>query len=93
MCVSCVPSEECDDGNIDSADGCSFDCLVEPLFTCVPAFMDIVGPSVCTFDGCINGENDRTVADPNIIPLQVTWQWKECDDGNNVADDGCNDFC
>lgn len=35
-------SEECDDGNLDSADGCNSECLFELCYACTGA------PSVCT---------------------------------------------
>jgi len=52
-----------------------------------------MGPTMCTFS-CVEGTNERTVANPAIIGgTEVTWQNKDCDDGNLINDDGCTENC
>jgi cysteine-rich repeat protein len=74
-------SEECDDGNALSDDGCSAACTVESGWVC-----DNPGascrPVVCG-DGYVDGWTD---ADGNMV-------WEDCDDGNTATGDGCSDSC
>ena len=76
--------EECDDGNNIQGDGCSPFCTVETLWTCIPSFTVLMGPSICTFS-CKNGKN----------PLFVIAKkyGKDCDDGDNLNENGCTNLC
>lgn len=70
--------EECDDRNTQNSDGCSSICEVEDEYTCSQE------PSVCestskpTPANCGNG----------VINFG-----EECDDGNVVSGDGCDQAC
>ncbi len=69
--------EECDDGNTQSGDGCSSLCFVEKGYSCTPATAS--KPSVCTTT-CGNG----------IVEAEYG---EKCDDGNQIAGDGCSPAC
>jgi fibro-slime domain-containing protein len=70
-------TEQCDDGNTSSNDGCSSTCRVEPGFTC-PA-----GGGACRkVEFC----GDRVV-ELDLVPPE------QCDDGNATAGDGCSAQC
>ena len=85
----------CDDGNINSGDGCDQLCCIEDGFQC-----DQVGtlgtygnqPSVnAVYGGTLD------VPDPDIC-YEICGDGKdfgyyECDDGNLVNGDGCDDTC
>lgn len=71
-------TEECDDGNTDSDDGCSDTCLVEPGYTCTK---DVLFEySICTYS--------NTCGDGVRVSLV-----EECDDGNTISGDGCSSGC
>jgi cysteine-rich repeat protein len=42
---------ECDDGNTNSLDGCSSECLIEDHFSCL--YGDTSSPSICSYDGSL----------------------------------------
>jgi cysteine-rich repeat protein len=70
-------NEKCDDGNLESSDGCSSDCRIEVGFTCESEDPDDpYGKSRCY--NCGNGHIDFS---------------EECDDGNEDPDDGCSPVC
>jgi cysteine-rich repeat protein len=88
-------SEECDDGNTDSGDGCSSICTneVEPM--CGNGITE--GSEECddgntdSGDGCSDICLEET-PDPvcgNSIPEAP----EECDDGNTASGDGCSATC
>ena len=70
-------TEQCDDANTASGDGCSATCTFELLYSCSRADNTASSPDVCTLN-CGNG----------VIDIPET-----CDDGNVVAGDGCDDLC
>ncbi|MBF0106893.1 MAG: DUF4215 domain-containing protein, partial [Deltaproteobacteria bacterium] len=84
--------EECEDGNIESNDGCSASCMYESC-----------GDGVTQADEeCDNGEasNSDTAADACRLSCVnaacgdgVVDSGEECDDGNEVEDDGCDTDC
>lgn len=88
--VNNQPSEECDDGNTVSGDGCSASCQVE---TCSDGIMnngetgvDCGGPNCAA---CATGTcGDGTVQDPNSNGVN-----EECDDGNSNNQDACDNNC
>lgn len=71
---SSLGTEECDDGNNVSGDGCDQNCLVEKDWVCTKVEN---AQSVCTYINCGNG----------VLDLD---KGEECDDGNKIAGDGCN---
>lgn len=88
--VDSTLGEECDDGNLDSEDGCSGSCLAE--FCGDGEAQAGLGEScddgntvsldgcsgLCLSEGC--GDGMRQVGE-------------ECDDGNPSSDDGCSSAC
>lgn len=66
--------EQCDDGNFLPGDGCNEQCLTEPGFVCF------------TFQPC-----QRTTCGNGSIEFDFdTRTGERCDDGNDVAGDGCD---
>jgi cysteine-rich repeat protein len=73
-----VLGEGCDDGNQNSLDGCSSDCLVEPGWVCgADALKPVMRTSVCV-GFCGDG-------------IKVSGE--ECDDNNILNGDGCTEAC
>ncbi|GMH91463.1 hypothetical protein TrVE_jg11542 [Triparma verrucosa] len=72
-------NEECDDGNTNDRDGCSASGAVEDGFTC-----DTENPTSRTT--WTNGKSECH-GDYNNGVLNFG---EECDDGNNIPDDGCH---
>ena len=70
--------EQCDDGNLDSEDGCSDICLVETGWTCTGE------PSTCI-------EDDGTAAP--VCGDGIVETGEACDDGNTEDGDGCSATC
>ena len=82
------PGEQCDDGNADAGDGCSFFCNFE---VCQNGYLDPgeqcddgnnetgdgCGPT-CLYEVCQNGYLDPS---------------EDCDDGNADVGDGCGYYC
>lgn len=91
-------TEQCDDGNTVSGDGCENDCTktVAPAAVCGNGVKE--GTEQCDDgnkvpgDGC---ENDCTVTElqPPSCGNGVTEGTEQCDDGNKVAGDGCENDC
>jgi cysteine-rich repeat protein len=74
-------NEECDDTNSESGDGCSASCLLEPGHTCY-----WVGEP-CREVFCGDSSTDGY-----LLP-DGSWTWESCDDGNDLAGDGCSSEC
>lgn len=91
--------EQCDDGNTEDGDGCSSTCRLQPVTEVIPpsstqtpktiihhfrCFYPDPAPTprrqICVETTCGNG-----VVEPNST--------EQCDDGNNVAFDGCSPSC
>jgi len=81
------PGEQCDDGNIDSADGCSAGCAVEDGSACIgePSFCDID----CNGNGIIDAteiaEGTSPDCNENAIPDDC-----ETDCNHNQVPDDCD---
>ena len=71
-------SEECDDSNTQSGDGCSKACRIETGYHCTTMTDDGKTFSVCTKGRCNDGYLDVG---------------EECDDGNAMPNDGCSPSC
>jgi cysteine-rich repeat protein len=70
--------EACDDGNLTLGDGCQPDCTVQAGYSCTGE------PSVCLPPGNLpTGECGDGVVDDD----------ENCDDGDDVPGDGCDDEC
>ena len=75
-------TEQCDDGNNISGDGCSADCYVE--FICGNRICDEEKGETCHLcpqDCCPDCGNNKLDSG------------EECDDGNNINNDGCSRGC
>lgn len=86
------PSEECDDGNTDTSDGCDDACKVEPFSRCLYTFN-----SDFTYD---SASQLYSVSPPDsscIVPVcgdgVRNLGWEKCDDGNDDELDGCLSDC
>ncbi len=90
--------EKCDDGNLNSGDGCSSTCTMEEGYICVTDG----GKSVCTLITCGNGEIDGSetcddgnrVADDGcsaICQLEKGYAYVEGEDGKKVLTRICGD--
>jgi cysteine-rich repeat protein len=86
--------EVCDDGNIRSGDGCSFDCLSDE--TCGNGIVDIAAGEVCDDgnnidgDGCSADCRSNELCGNGIVDVAIG---EVCDDGNNIDGDGCSADC
>jgi cysteine-rich repeat protein len=74
-------SEQCDDGNAFSLDGCSLACTLEPEWAC-----DSPGQP-CRPVRCGDGYIDYYLA------TSGSTRWERCDDGNLDPGDGCDGQC
>lgn len=72
-------TEECDDNNADSGDGCSDTCKLEIGFDCDVVLYE---ETTCV-KLCGNGVFDK----------RAGGYTEECDDKNSVSGDGCSDLC
>jgi cysteine-rich repeat protein len=97
-------TEQCDDGDMLSDDGCNTACEVEPGWEC----MSTGGPSVCTEicgDGLEVGDEicdtmgDSATCDANCTTVVCgdeytnTAAGEQCDDANTRNGDGCSSTC
>ncbi len=87
--ITTPPNEECDDGNADDTDACSNSCraavcgdaITQSNEECDDNAIDEDGCAQCKIARCGDGFI-RTEVGPGETAEQ-------CDDGNDVADDGC----
>jgi uncharacterized repeat protein (TIGR01451 family) len=79
-------AEGCDDGNAVGGDGCDASCLIEDGFTCS-------GASTCASGVCDASEVPARCEPTNTCGNQVLDATEGCDDGNTIANDGCNATC
>ena len=89
-------SEQCDDGNIMSGDGCSPTCQTEST-TCDPGcFSDTwIGDGECD-DGCNVEACNFDGGDCEPAPICGDYEidpGEQCDDGNIMSGDGCSATC
>ncbi|MDO8649219.1 MAG: DUF4215 domain-containing protein [Candidatus Peregrinibacteria bacterium] len=70
--------EHCDDGNTVGKDGCTATCTMEWGFSCPQAPNESGGTACAKL--CGNGQVDESTNE-------------QCDDGNTVVGDGCNEAC
>ncbi len=95
-------TEQCDDGNMNSNDGCSYSCTIESGYTCTGS------PSVCgmgSFSSAASSAPASSVSSSSFsIPSSVgggttlcgdneVGGGEQCDDGNTVNGDGCSALC
>jgi len=73
-----TPSEGCDDGNTESGDGCSAQCVVESACGYSCSGGSLTTPDTCAATACGDGKLAGDEA---------------CDDGNALNGDGCSSSC
>ncbi len=91
--------EDCDDGNVNSGDGCSNICLNEgSQLICGNRRLDI--GEDCddgnnrSGDGCNNRcLNEGSIAGGSVCGDFVREKGEDCDDGNTNSGDGCSNTC
>ena len=76
-----VYTEECDDGNLVSGDGCSASCNYEDDYECSRVDNSASNPDICTLR-CGNG----------VLDSNGSYN-EECDDSNVISGDGCSATC
>ncbi|MEM4259640.1 MAG: dockerin type I domain-containing protein [Candidatus Woesearchaeota archaeon] len=88
-------TEKCDDGNIESGDGCSEFCIPEEGWEC-----DYESPTSCTkiIQPTLSSYTDPPSKTPTNPSLGYCGNGnievgEFCDDGNKVNGDGCDQFC
>ena len=69
--------EVCDDGNVQSDDGCSSSCTVEEGYECSRVDTRDVNPDHCV----------------SLCGNRVRESSEECDDGGRIDGDGCSSSC
>eukprot|EP00435_Cladocopium_sp_Y103_P068641 s1255_g31.t3 len=77
------PGEECDDANTFSDDGCD-NCIVEPGWSCEVIANRQTSTSSGSYCVPVCGDGFRIESGPMA---------EQCDDGNNLAGDGCDPSC
>ncbi|CAE7944477.1 unnamed protein product [Symbiodinium sp. KB8] len=86
-----VGSEGCDDGNLDAGDGCSTTCNTEPGFVCTPEDA-MTKPEAAA--GPPFAAQNRSICVPVCGDgVVLVGNGEECDDGNRVPNDGCDENC
>jgi cysteine-rich repeat protein len=78
-----VGHETCDDLNLTDGDGCSSQCETESEYDCIDE------PSTCR----PNGHDWNVCGDGVLDPAELNLALAYCDDGNDIAGDGCNELC
>lgn len=82
--------EECDDGNLNSGDGCSNACTIEP----VCGNGDLEPGETCDDGNTTNGDNCSATCQNEKICGDGELEYpEECDDGNHNNGDGCSSVC
>ncbi len=90
------PPEECDDSNQNDGDGCSAFCQYEGAC----CFEDGSCAGLHSLASCIQAGGDfqggQTTCLPGLCPScgnGTTDDGEQCDDGNELSGDGCNQLC
>jgi cysteine-rich repeat protein len=83
------PSEQCDDGNTVSGDGCSATCRLESCGNGIIDFGETCDDgNTVSGDGCsATCQREPRCGDGVLDPGE------QCDDGNTVSGDGCSSSC
>jgi cysteine-rich repeat protein len=83
--------EQCDDGNGVNTDGCRNDCT---LPTCGDGIVGNTPGETCDPPGSTAGASGNTCrADCTVCGDNIVNDGEQCDDGNNVSGDGCENDC
>jgi cysteine-rich repeat protein len=85
-------SEQCDDGNVVSGDGCSSTCQGEPAGVCGDGVLDRSAEQ-CDDGNTVDGDGCTADCMHESCGDGVVGPQEECDDGNTVEDDSCDNAC
>ena len=85
-------SEQCDDGNTISEDGCSNACEIE---VCGDGTLQLLLGEQCDDGNIISGDGCNEQCGPEYCGDNIIQQGlgEQCDDGNTLAGDGCSAAC
>ncbi len=83
------PTEECDDGNTVSDDGCSATCIIEFCGDGV----DNNATEECDDGNTVANDGCGPTCQTEICGDSITQASEQCDDGNTVSGDGCSATC
>jgi len=86
--------EACDDGNTESADGCSADCYSKEI--CGNNYVDVALNEQCDDGNAESGDGCDAQCQMEANPTcgdDVVQDGEACDDGNIVSGDGCRSDC
>ncbi|HEY4175179.1 MAG TPA: DUF4215 domain-containing protein [Kofleriaceae bacterium] len=89
-------SEQCDDGNTNSGDGCDSTCRTERSGACGDGTVDVQyeqcdDGNTVSGDGC--DSNCVNEGAPSTCGNGQVEGNEQCDDGNTMANDGCSPIC
>jgi cysteine-rich repeat protein len=84
-------SEQCDDGNTSSGDGCSSTCENETFPECGDGLLQ--GGEECDDGNAINGDGCSSLCTITACGNGSLSEGEECDDGNIIDGDGCSSEC
>jgi cysteine-rich repeat protein len=89
-------SEECDDANVNSGDGCNA-CVIEAPSGCGDGTLDIASGEECDDGGTINGDGCSSTCQLETVGAScgngATEGVEVCDDDNTSNGDACNPTC
>jgi cysteine-rich repeat protein len=88
-------SEQCDDGNVISGDGCSSSCQTETPSTCGDGVLDVATEG-CDDGNTVDGDgcDSHCRVEAGATCGNGTIETGEtCDDGNHASADGCSATC
>jgi len=80
-------SEECDDRNTTPGDGCSATCTREPGWSCIGF------PSSCFIENFSSSSSSSSSSAANLCGNKNIDAGEQCDDGNQINTDDCNNQC
>src|SRR5258706_2783370 len=85
-------SEQCDDGNTVSGDGCSSTCHTEAPVTCGNGVVEVDKGDQCDDGNTVDGDGCSSTCQNEIINKCGNGHLdsgETCDDGNTASSDGC----
>lgn len=85
------PTEECDDNDTGSGDGCSASCTIENMWSCTGG--SVSSRDYCNY--CSLGTSPSPTKDQCLVTCGdgLKHSTEECEDSNIDSDDGCTSTC
>lgn len=83
-------TEECDDGNVISGDGCSNVCIIE---FCSDSVVQAGIGEQCDDGNLTNDDGCSSSCQLEVCGDSIQQASEQCDDGNVISGDGCSDVC